>query len=378
MISLGYKSCLLLLLIVTCTEGWVAPNCGQFHRWTHQRTKGSTDSVSTDAIVRIFELVENSVGKDKTAPLPRAVLDARDTLMQRDSFKMAFEKRRDFIRASFCEGDPKASEMTRRLEMAHAFLNGFVAHERQKASREKVRVILNEAVKGSGGGLDHLLHELGTRGDLDDDLDDYLSGLIDSERRRLGPPSTSSGGANRDLSGQPNDDGSQEHEVQSALGMQRSQPLLQILDIVCRRVKVERQSLSSDGSPRQTSAPPSASPMKTRMVQVLARAASIASDDERKDYLQSALVDRAFTREFVLFAEDGAEYLIDQVEKNTVPQLAERTSTDMNLLGLEKNGGTNTVSQADVARIRQAGRVKVTAVQARKVFESQLQLSASG
>jgi len=298
--------------------------------------------------------------------------------MQRDSFKMAFEKRRTFIRDSFCEGDPKASEMTRRLEMAHAFLNGFVAHERQKASREKVRVILNEAVKGSGGGqFDQLLHELGTRGDLDDDLDDYLSSLIDSETRRLGLPPTSSGGANRDLSGQPSDDGSQEHEIQSALGMQRSQPLLQILDIVCRRVKVERQSLSSDGSPRQTSAPPSASPTKTRMVQVLARAASIASDDERKDYLQSALVDRAFTQEFVLFAEDGAKYLIDQVEKNTVPQLAERTSADMNLLGLEKNGGTNTVSQADVARIRQAGRVKVTAVQARKVFESQLQLSAS-
>mmetsp|Transcript_34425 Transcript_34425/g.70315 ORF Transcript_34425/g.70315 Transcript_34425/m.70315 type:complete len:369 (-) Transcript_34425:451-1557(-) len=360
-----------ILMFATSCSGWVSTPTLRLTAPSHARScqvtatplkKSGTVSTSTATLVRVFELVEKTVEAEGSATLPRAVLAARDALMQPGPFAAALAQRRAFVRDTFGDGDPRAEIMTRRIGKAHAFLKGFVAHERQKASREKVRLILNEAVKESGGavggGLDAYLHELGSQGGLDDHLDDFLSGLIVTEARKLGLSPTTEKGDFASVS-------------QGAPAEIPAESLFGILNIVRQRVQVERQSLSPSHSLEGSSegVPSGESVLNVPLVRMLARAAAITSDDERDTFLRSVLVDRTFARDFVQFTEDGARYLTDQVEKSAVVDLSENDSSAGGDVLSGLNAQSRGLSQDDASRIRQVGRIKLIAIQARTIYQ---------
>jgi hypothetical protein len=328
-------------------------------------------------VVRVFELVESVVEKEG-APLPSQVATARPLLLQRPTYAAALAARRAYVADTFGEGDPMAAKMARRVEMAHALLSGFASHERRRAAKDTVRAILNAAV---GGGLDACMQQLAESGTLDGDLLAYLTSLVDAEARKCGLPAPRVGGPLADEpqasdvgGGRGGDVATTESEsIASGRAGSRS-ALLSVLEIVRRRVVAEMQHLAprrdapdegpTSDAPAPSGASEGLSAGKTQMVKILAQAAAIAEDDARLRYLASVLVDRQGARSFVRFAEDGAAFLTEQAEK-----VAQRELFDP--MG-EAEGGPGGAGRgldvAAAAKVRQAGRVRATALQARAVL----------
>jgi len=335
-------------------------------------------------VVRVFELVESVVEKEGS-PLPKQVAAAKPLLLRRSTYEAALASRRAYVADTFEEG-PMAVKMARRVEMAHALLSAFASHERKRASKDTVRTILNAAVDSPAGplsSLDACMQQLAEDGTLDNDLLAYLTSLVEAEARKCGvPPPPLGGPLNEDSTSGADSSDSRADGVATTDSMTLASgragarsPLLSVLEIVRRRVAVEmrltvepakaptgRETDSSSSS--SSSATESLGAGKTQMLKILAQASAIAEDDARLKYLESVLVSRQGTRSFVRFAEDGAAYLTEEAEKVVQKELFDPTGEARSELRSQEKG----LDATSAAKVRQAGRVRATALQARALL----------
>jgi len=335
-------------------------------------------------VVRIFELVESVVEKEGS-PLPKQIAAAKPLLLRRSTYDAALATRRAYVSETFEEG-PMAVKMARRVEMAHALLSAFASHERKRASKDTVRTILNAAVDSPAGplsSLDACMQQLADDGTLDNDLLAYLTSLVEAEARKcglppppLGGPLTEDSASSVDPSGKQTDGVATTDSMTLASGRAGARsPLLSVLEIVRRRVAVEMQLTvepeknppGSETEDRSASTAPTIEGLgagRTQMLKILAQASAIAEDDARLKYLESVLVSRQGARSFVRFAEDGAAYLTEEAEKLVQKELFDPAGE----AGSEFKGQDQGLDAASAGKVRQAGRVRATALQARALL----------
>ena len=329
---------------------------------------GSTDSLRE--VERVFAVVESVIEGDGPI-LPRAVIDSRASLLMPSVYAVALENRRASVARLFPEQSPQGERATRRIEMAHVFLSGFISHERRKMATETVRVILNEAVAG-GSKLDDCFQSLASQGKLDDELFAYVDSLVAAEARKCGvqpPPLPACLAGSGDSSGDvstvskragdgkvaPTDSAS----LPSGANRRASSSLLQVLSIVRHRVLVERQVAGAQGAATGRGQGGATLPF----VKILARAAAMTSEEARGEYLVSVLPDRPTARDFTRFCEEGAAFLTERVEKQSAVELFDPDDAT------DSSPDVKCLDPAHAARVKQAGSVRQVAAQARAALD---------
>lgn len=282
---------------------------------------------------------------------------ARSYLLQPEIFAKALQARRDSVGHLIDRKD--ADRAARRIEMANAFLVGFIEHERRQISTEKLRRILNAAQDGT---IDSCIQEMVKSGDIDDNLISYLNSLIEAECLKLGIETP-------ELFPAPNlpllkgSNTTQPMPKGRAILSPKASPLLRVLDTLNRRIFLEKQSFEKS-SPIDNSV--NLTP-ELGSVKILARATSISSDTDRVQYLRSVMTDRQFARKFVQFAEEGARYLTDQVEKLSVLRFFDPESSSDSKERLGETDGA-VLDAVRAAKVLQAGRARAAAQQSRKIY----------
>ncbi|CAM9398263.1 unnamed protein product [Choristocarpus tenellus] len=149
----------------------------------------------------------------------------------------------------------RSAEEQEVLTKVDAFLSGYLSVEMRRASRRKVSDILKSAIEGPAA-LDRCLKSLASNNQLDGDLKDYLSNLVETKSVMSSPGS----------------------------------PLLKVLKTVKARVDAEDKAV------------------ETPEIRILAQALTFDNPSKRQEYLTEAFATLEELDDFVKFVQHGIDY----------------------------------------------------------------------